>query len=135
MVPDCPEKVEEVEKWKSGKVSGKCNELTQGVPIVRKIERHTPCSIRDMPPRDLQERTRLFANAVVKFCRTLPKTDEAQEEARQLRRAANSMRRNYRAARRGRSRAEFAAKLGTVYEESDECDLLFPLLPIFYFST
>ena len=74
-----------------------------------------------MPPRDLQERTRLFANAVVKFCRTLPKTDEAQEEARQLRRAANSMRRNYRAARRGRSRAEFEAKLGTVYEESDEC--------------
>lgn len=74
-----------------------------------------------MPPRDLQERTRRFANAVVKFCRTLPKTDEAQEEARQLRRAANSMRRNYRAARRGRSRAEFEAKLGTVYEESDEC--------------
>ena len=31
------------------------------------------------------------------------------------------MRRNYRAARRGRSRAEFEAKLGTVYEESDEC--------------
>jgi len=47
-----------------------------------------------MPPRDLQERTRLFANAVVKCCRTLPKTDEAQEEARQLRRAANSIRRN-----------------------------------------
>jgi four helix bundle protein len=31
------------------------------------------------------------------------------------------MRRNYRAARRGRSRAEFEAKLGIVYEESDEC--------------
>jgi four helix bundle protein len=74
-----------------------------------------------MPPRDLQERTRLFAIAVVKFCRQLPKTDEAQEEARQLRRAARSMRRNYRAARRGRSYAEFAAKLGTVFEEADEC--------------
>ena len=31
------------------------------------------------------------------------------------------MRRNYRAARRGRSRAEFEAKLGIVYEQSDEC--------------
>jgi four helix bundle protein len=74
-----------------------------------------------MPPRDLQERTRLFAIAVVKFCRQLPKTDEAQEEARQLRRAATAVRRNYRAARRGRSRAEFEAKLGTVFEEADEC--------------
>ena len=35
-----------------------------------------------MPPRDLQERTRLFAIAVVKFCRQLPGTDEAQEEGR-----------------------------------------------------
>ena len=31
------------------------------------------------------------------------------------------MRSNYRAARRGRSRAEFRAKLGTVFEEADEC--------------
>jgi four helix bundle protein len=74
-----------------------------------------------MPPRDLQERTRLFAIAVVRFCRQLPNTDEAQEEARQLRRAATAVRRNYRAARRGRSRAEFEAKLGTVFEEADEC--------------
>src|SRR5882762_9079220 len=73
-----------------------------------------------MPPRDLQERTRLFAIAIVNFCRTLPGTDEAQEEGRQLRRAATAVRRNYRAARRGRSRAEFEAKLGTVFEEADE---------------
>jgi four helix bundle protein len=31
------------------------------------------------------------------------------------------VRNNYRAARRGRSRAEFQAKLGTVFEEADEC--------------
>ena len=73
-----------------------------------------------MPPRDLQERTRLFAICVVKFCRTVPKTDEAKEAASQLRRAANGVRSNYRAARRGRSRAEFEAKLGTVFEEADE---------------
>ena len=74
-----------------------------------------------MPPRDLQERTRLFAIAVVQFCRTLASTKEAQEEGDQLRRAARAVRRNYRAARRGRSRAEFEAKLGTVFEEADEC--------------
>jgi four helix bundle protein len=73
-----------------------------------------------MTPRDLQERTRLFAICVVKFCRTLPKTDESREAAGQLRRAANAVRANYRAARRGRSRAEFEAKLGTVFEEADE---------------
>ena len=66
-------------------------------------------------------RTRLFALAALSFCRKLPNTREAQEQASQLRRAANSMRSNYRAARRGRSRAEFGAKLGIVFEEADEC--------------
>jgi len=74
-----------------------------------------------MPPHDLHDRTHLFALAVVAFCRCLPNTDEAQEGATQLRRAANAVRSNYRAARRGRSRAEFQAKLGTVFEEADEC--------------
>jgi four helix bundle protein len=73
-----------------------------------------------MAPWDLYERTRLFALAVVGFCRRLPNTAEAQEAAGQLRRAANGVRQNYRAARRGRSHAEFKAKLGTVLEEADE---------------
>jgi four helix bundle protein len=73
-----------------------------------------------MPPRDLFIRTRLFALAVFRFCRALPKTKEAQEPADQLRRAANGVRMNYRAARRGRSHAEFKAKLGVVFEEADE---------------
>ena len=74
-----------------------------------------------MSSSDLQDRTRLFALAVLTFCRHLPQTPEAREAASQLRRAANSMRSNYRAARRGRSHAEFRAKLGIVYEEADEC--------------
>jgi four helix bundle protein len=74
-----------------------------------------------MPPRDLFERTRLFALAVLGFCRKLPRTAEALEAAAQLRRSANAVRSNYRAARKGRSRAEFEAKLGTVWEEADEC--------------
>src|SRR5688572_33355095 len=74
-----------------------------------------------MPPRELLDRTRQFSIRVSRFCRTLPRTDEAREAARQLRRAANSVRSNYRASRKGRSRAEFEAKLGTVAEEADEC--------------
>ena len=38
----------------------------------------------------------------------------------QFYRAATSLDSNYNAARRSRTRAEFAAKLGTVVEESDE---------------
>jgi four helix bundle protein len=73
-----------------------------------------------MPRLDLLTRTELFALAVFHFCRALPKTKEAQEPADQLRRAANGIRTNYRAARRGRSYAEFKAKLGVVFEEADE---------------
>jgi four helix bundle protein len=74
-----------------------------------------------MPARDLRERTRLFALAILAFCRRLPRTDEAQEAARQLREAGNSVRSNYRASRKGRSRLEFQAKLGIAVEEADEC--------------
>jgi len=74
-----------------------------------------------MPPRDLILRTSEFALAVTRFLRTLPKTDDAQDAARQLRRAANSARSNYRAARKGRTRKEFEAKLGIAREEADEC--------------
>jgi len=74
-----------------------------------------------MPPRDLLARTVAFAVAVTKFARTLPHTDEAREAAGQLRRSANGLRSNYRAARKGRSRAEWESKLGTACEEADEC--------------
>ena len=110
-----------MEKWKSGEVSRKCN-VAMSTPLIRpEHARSRSCSTFNVPPRDLAERTHLFAVAVRMFCRGLPATDEAREAASQLRRAANSMRSNYRAARRGRSRAEFQAKLGTVFEEADEC--------------
>jgi four helix bundle protein len=75
-----------------------------------------------MAPRDLIQRTRLFALAVFKFCRKLPNRDEIQETAALLRRAANATRSNYRAARKGRSRAEFQSKLQIAFEEADECE-------------
>jgi four helix bundle protein len=74
-----------------------------------------------MPPRDLLIRTRVFALTVRAFCRKAPVRDEAQEAIRQLRKSANSVRSNYRAARKGRSRREFESKLHIAFEEADEC--------------
>ena len=74
-----------------------------------------------MPPWDLVLRTRLFALAVRKFVRSLPQTDEARETGGQLRRSANSMRSNYRASRRGQSRADSQSKLAIAFQEADEC--------------
>ena len=78
-------------------------------------------SVEAMPPRDLLERTRLFSLAVRDFCQRLPKTKEALEIAEQLRRAGNSVRSNYRAARKARTRPQFEDKLGIAREEADEC--------------
>jgi four helix bundle protein len=74
-----------------------------------------------MPPWDLGERTRCFALEVLRFCRRLPPVAEAQEAGRQLRRAATSVRSNYRAARKSGSRAAFRSKLQIAFEEADEC--------------
>ena len=74
-----------------------------------------------LKPWSLFDRTMQFAVAVFKFCRELPKTDETQDVARQLRSAASAVASNYRACRRGRSTADFVAKLGIVIEEADEC--------------
>jgi four helix bundle protein len=82
--------------------------------------RHDWCNSLRVPPRDLKERTQRLALAVTRFLRALPKTNEAQEAAKQLRRAANSTRSNYRASKKGRTRKEFEAKLGIACEEADE---------------
>ena len=67
------------------------------------------------------ERTREFALAVLRFQRELPATAEAQDAGRRLLRAATSVRSNYRAARKSRSRAAFRAKLQIAVDKADEC--------------
>jgi four helix bundle protein len=69
---------------------------------------------------DLQRRAERFADAVIRFIQGLPKTPVAQRIANQLQDSSTSTAVNYRGARRGRSRAEFIAKLGLVCEEADE---------------
>ena len=73
-----------------------------------------------MTPRELKDRTKRFAVNAVILCRELPNTIDGRRVGQQLIDASTSVAANYRAACRGRSRAEFIAKLGTVLEESDE---------------
>src|SRR5574337_2117698 len=68
----------------------------------------------------LKERTQRFALRIIKMYRALPRTEEAHIIGKQLLRSGTPIGANYRAACRGRSRAEFVAKLGVVLEEADE---------------
>jgi four helix bundle protein len=69
---------------------------------------------------ELKERTKRFALRTLKFVDALPKTTAGRAIAGQLVRSGTSVGANYRAACRSRSKAEFAAKIGTVAEEADE---------------
>jgi len=69
---------------------------------------------------ELQKRTDAFADLSITFVQGLPDTAIARRMAGQYQDAATSVGANYRAARRGRSHAEFTAKIGIVSEEADE---------------
>ncbi|MCI0354132.1 MAG: four helix bundle protein [Acidobacteria bacterium] len=71
-------------------------------------------------PDALRTRTKQFALRVIRLVRSLPGTAEARVIGGQVLRSATAIGANYRAAGRGRSRAEFAAKIGIVLEEADE---------------
>jgi len=73
-----------------------------------------------MDEKELKNRTKRFALDIIKLVENLPAKMVAQPIGRQLVRARTSVGANYRSACRGRSRAEFAAKLGIVEEEADE---------------
>jgi four helix bundle protein len=68
----------------------------------------------------LKCRTKTFALRIVRLYRALPRSENARILGTQLLRSSTSIGANYRAACRGRSRAEFVAKLGIVLEEADE---------------
>jgi four helix bundle protein len=71
-------------------------------------------------PEELRDRTKAFAIRIVKLYRLLPRTADSQIVGKQLLRCGTSVAANYRAACRGRSRAEWIAKIGLVVEEADE---------------
>src|SRR5438128_118380 len=69
---------------------------------------------------ELRQRTFRYALRTLTFCRKLPETIEGREIYRQLLRAGMGTASNYWSACRGRSDAEFIAKLGTAEDEAAE---------------
>lgn len=69
---------------------------------------------------ELKRRTKQFALRVMKLVAALPANSTGKTIGTQLVRSATSVGSNYRAACRGRSKAEFIAKLQIVIEEADE---------------
>ena len=73
-----------------------------------------------MNAEELKKRTKEFALRILKLVAALPDTVQGKTVGGQLVRSGTSVVSNYRAACRGRSKAEFISKLGIVEEEADE---------------
>lgn len=69
---------------------------------------------------ELQQRTKNFAVRVFKMVEKLPNSRGTQSVSNQIIRSSTSIAANYRAACRGKSRADFINKLKIVEEETDE---------------
>src|SRR2546426_4126244 len=75
---------------------------------------------KPMNPAELKERTMRFAVRVLKLADALPNKPSGRTIANQVARSGCSVAANYRAALRGKSRADFINKITTVLEEADE---------------
>jgi len=69
---------------------------------------------------ELKKRTKKFALDVIGLCAGLPQVLETRHAIGQVIRSSSSVAANYRSACRGKSKADFISKLGTVEEEADE---------------
>jgi four helix bundle protein len=73
-----------------------------------------------MNEQELKKRTKQFGLRVMKLVGALPENSVGRAIGSQFIRSGTSVGANYRSACRGRSKAEFIAKLGIVVEEADE---------------
>jgi four helix bundle protein len=73
-----------------------------------------------MNEEDLKRRSKQFALSTIKLVGALPNTPTGRTIGHQLLRSGMSVGANYRAACRGKSRADFAAKTAIALEEADE---------------
>ncbi len=69
---------------------------------------------------EFKNRTKTFAIRVIRLVEALPKNQTAKAIGNQLLRCGTSVGANYRAACRGKSPADFIAKMAIVEEECDE---------------
>ncbi|MBK8092290.1 MAG: four helix bundle protein [Verrucomicrobiaceae bacterium] len=81
-----------------------------------------------MTKDQLRKRTKEFALRAIKLVDALPRKPSGDVLGKQLLRSATSVGANYRSACRGRSEAEFVAKLGIVIEEADEAEYWMELI-------
>jgi four helix bundle protein len=73
-----------------------------------------------MTPIELKQRTMQFAVRILKLADALPNKPSGRTVAGQIARSGTSVAANYRAALRGKSRADFINKITIVLEEADE---------------
>ncbi len=73
-----------------------------------------------MNEQEFKTRTKKLGLRILRLVESLPQKEGARIIGRQLIRSGTSIGANYRAACRGRSRADVIAKLGVVEEEADE---------------
>jgi four helix bundle protein len=72
---------------------------------------------------EVRERLKAFALKILEFSEMFPKTPRGNIINYQLTKAGTSVYANYRAALRGRSKAEFFSKLSISVEEADETQI------------
>jgi four helix bundle protein len=73
-----------------------------------------------MNETEFKNRTKQLAREVIRLVESLPVSRTADVIGRQLLRSGTSIGANYRAACRGKSKADLIAKLAIVEEEADE---------------
>lgn len=71
-------------------------------------------------PKDLKERTQEFALRIIRLTRALPNSPEGWVLGKQVLRSGTAVGANYRSCQRGKSKADFIAKLAVAEEEADE---------------
>jgi four helix bundle protein len=74
-----------------------------------------------MTETEFKHRTRQIALRIIRLVNALPRSTVSEIIGKQLLRSGTSIGANYRAACRGKSRADLAHKLAIVEEEADEC--------------
>src|SRR6266481_7519460 len=81
-----------------------------------------------MNAAELKQRMKQFALRIMRLVDALPNTPKGRAIASQVVRSGTSVAANYRPACRGRSKAEFIAKVGIAEEEADETALWLELI-------
>ncbi|MDP2335612.1 MAG: four helix bundle protein [Bacteroidota bacterium] len=77
---------------------------------------------------DVRDRLKLFALNVLKISEMIPESTRGKVINYQLTKSGTSVYANFRAAMRGRSKAEFFSKLSISVEEADETEMWIDLL-------